>query len=277
MENLKDVLILNNFNFKKQFGQNFISDTNLLKSIVSASNIDKNDTVIEIGCGAGTLTYEIAKVAKKVIGFEIDNNLKPVLAQTLYGIDNVEINFGDFLKYDITKIENGLDSYIVIANLPYYITTDIIERFLYKAKKVKRLIIMVQVEVAERLCAKENTENYRAITAELALKSKVEIIKKVHKTMFIPQPKVDSAVVKIEFIKGNIKVADEKTYIDTVHCVFLSRRKTLINNLCNYFKFSKETSEEILNTLNLPLSIRGEALSPETLAKLSDNIYTLLN
>lgn len=272
MEDLQGILNRFDFSFKKQFGQNFISDTNLLRSIVDLAGIDENSTVIEIGCGAGTLTREISQKAGKVCAFEIDRTLQPILAETLRGCENVEVTFKDFERVNLAELENEIGEYTVIANLPYYITTPLIMRFMEEGTKVKSLVIMVQEEVADRLCAKENTPEYGAITASIALRASAKIVKRVSKVMFQPRPKVDSAVVKIDFEEGRLPVKSVKTYHDTVRCAFLNRRKTLENNLINYFKISREQAQEILKLAGVPDKARGETLSPEALAKLSDVI-----
>lgn len=276
MEDLQSVLSRNGFSFKKQFGQNFISDTNLLQSVVRSAGITKADTVLEIGCGAGTLTRELSAAAGKVYAYEIDRSLQPVLAETLRGCENVEVTFKDFEKVDLAALEEKIGAYTVVANLPYYITTPLITRFLDEGKKVKSLVVMVQEEVAERLCARENTPEYGAITAAIALRASAKIVKRVSKIMFYPRPKVDSAVVKIDFESGRLPVKDEKTYRATVRCAFLNRRKTLENNLMNYFKLSRERAQEILSRAGVPEKARGETLSPQDLAALSDILFELL-
>lgn len=270
MSELREILQKHGFAFKKQFGQNFLSDTNLLSSIVAASGIDGNTTVVEIGCGAGTLTRALAERAKKVYAFDIDRDLQPVLAETLAGLENVEVIFRDFNKIDLKAFENEIGEYAVVANLPYYITTPLVAKFLEESEKVQSLSIMVQEEVADRFCAKENTPEYGSITAAIALKGEAKIVKRVSRNMFMPRPNVDSAVVKIDFVRGRIKVQSEKAYRQTVKCAFLSRRKTLENNLVNYFKLTRESAKEILRAAEIDEKARGETLSPERLARLSD-------
>ncbi len=272
MEDLRSILAKHGFSFKKQFGQNFISDTNLLKRIVALAEVTKEDTVIEIGCGAGTLTREISAAAGKVYAFEIDKNLQPVLAETLSGCDNTEVIFRDFLKCNLAEFEDGLKDYVVIANLPYYITTPLIMRFVEESQKVKRLVVMVQEEVAERFCAAENTPEYGAVTAAIARRADTKIVAKVDKSMFMPRPQVDSAVVRMDFVPDKIPVRSARAYRETVRCAFLSRRKTLENNLVNAFGWSREQAKEVMQRAGLPEKVRGETLSPQTLAALSDII-----
>lgn len=272
MSELKTVLDKHGFRFKKQFGQNFLSDTNLLDSIVTASGIDENTTVVEIGCGAGTLTKAIAKKAKKVYAFDIDRDLQPVLAETLKGCENIEVIFRDFNKINLQEFEKEIGEYSVVANLPYYITTPLVAKFLEESEKVQSLSIMVQEEVAERFCAKEDTPEYGSITASIALKGEAKIVKRVSRNLFMPRPNVDSAVVRIDFQRGRIQVKDEKAYRQTVKCAFLNRRKTLENNLVNFFKVSRETAKKILAEAGVDEKARGETLSPQRLAILSDCI-----
>jgi 16S rRNA (adenine1518-N6/adenine1519-N6)-dimethyltransferase len=270
MSELKDTLIKHSFQFKKQFGQNFISDGNLLKSIVDASEIDENTTVVEVGCGAGTLTRALAERAKKVYAFDIDRDLQPVLAETLAGLENVEVIFRDFNKINLREFEEEIGEYTVVANLPYYITTPLVMKFLEESDKVQGVSIMVQEEVAERFCAKENTAEYGSITAAIALKGEAKIVKRVSRNMFYPRPNVDSAVVKIDFQRGRIAVKDEKAYRQTVKCAFLNRRKTLENNLVNFFSVSRETAKAALAEAGVDEKARGETLSPTRLALLAD-------
>lgn len=273
MEDLRTVLTKHGFRFKKQFGQNFISDTNLLKSIVSASGVTKDTTVVEIGCGAGTLTRALAESAKRVYAFDIDADLKPVLEETLAGVENVEVIFRDFHKLNLKEFEKEIGAYRVVANLPYYITTPLIAKLLDESELCEGVSVMVQEEVAERFCAKENTPEYGAITAGIALKGTAKIVKRVPRTLFYPRPNVDSAVVKIEFERDRLPVKDRKMYRDTVRCAFLNRRKTLQNNLMISFSLSREQAKEVLQKAGVDEKARGETLSPERLAALSDILW----
>ena len=270
MQELRSVLEKHGFHFKKQFGQNFISDGNLLRSIVEASGITKDTTVVEIGCGAGTLTRALAEAAKQVYAFDIDRDLQPILAETLAGLDNVEVIFRDFNKLDLKEFEKEIEAYTVVANLPYYITTPLVTKLLEESDKVQGLSIMVQEEVADRFCAKEDTPEYGSITAAIALKGSAKIVKRVSRNLFYPRPNVDSAVVKIEFERGRIEVKDERAYRQTVKCAFLNRRKTLENNLVNCFKLTREQAKAALAAAGVDEKARGETLSPQRLAKLSD-------
>lgn len=273
MENLREVLARHGFSFKKQFGQNFISDTNLLESIVSLAGVDQDATVLEIGCGAGTLTRALAAKAGRVIAYEIDKKLQPVLAETLAGVDNAEVVFRDFLRQDMAELESKLPPYTVVANLPYYITTPLVTKFLDEAHKAKALVVMVQDDVARRFCAREGTPDYGAITAAIARRASAEIVKSVPRRMFFPVPNVDSAVVRLTFAEGRIPVRDAATYRATVRAAFLSRRKTLENNLMQAFSLPREDAQDILRRAGVPDKARGETLSPRALAALADLLY----
>ena len=267
---IRTILQKHGFSFKKQFGQNFITDTNLLDSIAELAGIDENSTVLEIGCGAGTLTRALAKRAGRVIAYEIDVKLQPVLAETLAGLDNVEVVFRDFAREDMAKLEEELPPYAVVANLPYYITTPLVTKFLDGANKVLSLTVMVQDDVARRFCAQPGTADYGAITAAIARRADAKIVKLVPRRMFYPVPNVDSAVVQLNFVEGRIPVRDAKLYRATVRAAFLSRRKTLENNLMQAFQLPRERAQAVLQAAGVPEKARGETLSPEQLAKLAD-------
>lgn len=274
MEEIRAILSECGFGFKKQFGQNFITDKNLLSSIVALSGVEKDDTVVEIGCGAGTLTRALAEKAKRVVGFEVDKTLQPVLARTLAGLDNVEVVFKDFLKVNLDEFEEEIGEYKVVANLPYYITTPLIMKIVEKGKRCKSLSVMVQEEVANRLCAEAGTADYGAITAMIAPRADCRIIKRVPRTMFYPRPNVDSAVVKLDFAP---KIDIDENYKRVVQTAFLSRRKTLENNLVNSFKLTREQAQSALLSCGIDLKARGETLNFEQFARLSktlkDNHY----
>ena len=270
MDKIRDVLKKHGFTFKKSLGQNFITDENLLDAIAEAAEIGKEDTAVEIGCGAGTLTRALSKKAGRVVAYEVDRDLQPVLAETLAGCENVEVVFRDFSKENLSALQKEIGEYIVVANLPYYVTTPIVTRLLEEGVGVKGVCVMVQQEVAERFCAKENTPEYGAITAAIALRGKAKIVKRVGRNMFFPAPNVDSAVVKIDFIENALSVKSKEMYRKTVRCAFLNRRKTLENNLMKSFSLPRETAAEILKKAGVEEKARGETLSPQRLAALSD-------
>lgn len=267
-----EIIKKHDFKFNKKFGQNFIFDTNLLNAIVGDADIDDTTTVLEIGCGAGTLTRQIASKAKKVVGYEIDENLRPLLQENLSNLNNVEVVFADVMKQKTSDIEAKLgDDYVIIANLPYYITTPIIFKFLEEATRLKRLVIMVQLEVAERFVAEENTENYGAITAQIKYRANAKIMRIVKRNMFTPAPNVDSAVVRIDFVK-KYNIVDEKTLNNLIKSAFQMRRKTLANNLKNSFGYSAEYCALLLKELGVSENIRGEALKIEQFVELANLI-----
>ena len=177
-KDIKTILAECGFGFKKQFGQNFITDKNLLSSIVELSGVGEGDTVVEIGCGAGTLTRALSEKVKRVVAFDVDKTLEPVLAQTLKGCNNTEVIFKDFLKVDLKDFEKEIGEYFVVANLPYYITTPLIMKLIEDSALCKGLSVMVQEEVAQRLCANADTPDYGAITAMIALRAQCS--RKIH-------------------------------------------------------------------------------------------------
>lgn len=268
-KDIKTILSECGFSFKKQFGQNFITDKNLLSSIVTLSGVESGDTVLEIGCGAGTLTRALAEKAEKVIAFDVDKSLQPVLERSLSGLENVEVVFRDFLKIDLAELESKTGSYKVVANLPYYVTTPMIMKIIEEGKKCAGLCVMVQEEVAERLCAAAGTPEYGAITAMIAPKAECKIVKRVPRTLFFPRPNVDSAVVKFTFSK-RIEIKDAAKYKKVVQAAFSSRRKTLENNLVNAFSLSREQAQNILTDCGIALKARGETLDYIQFEKLAE-------
>ncbi len=271
-DKVKDVLLTQGFKFKKQFGQNFITDTNLLASIADGAGVTKDSTVVEIGCGAGTLTRALAERAKKVIAFEIDRDLESVLSVTLSGVDNAEVIFRDFLKVDMRAFEEKMPPYIVVANLPYYITTPLVMKFIEESEKCLSLTVMVQEEVADRFCSECGTPEYGAVTANIALRGECRMIKKVSRVMFSPRPNVDSAVVRIDIKEGNVPVKDAALYKKVVRAAFSSRRKTFENNLMQAFRLSREQARKVLEDCGVSAMARGEELSPQGFAALADKL-----
>ena len=265
----------NNFKFNKAYGQNFIFDKNFLKSIVDMV-VDSKDTVLEIGAGAGTLTSMIASKAQKVVSYEIDKNLQPILQENLKDCNNCKVIFEDIMRVDIEDIEKEMGrDYIMVANLPYYITTPIIFKFLENAKHLKSMSIMVQLEVAERLTANPNTKEYGAITPAIDYRANAKIIKKVSRNMFTPIPNVDSAIVKIDFVDNKFDILDSKTLDETIKCVFAMRRKTISNNIKSYFHLSSEQIDCICKNIHISPTTRGESLDTQSLVNLSNEIYKI--
>ncbi len=268
---LKQLLAEHGLNLKKAFGQNFLTDNLLLGDIVEKAGVKDTDTVLEIGCGAGALTRHLAKKAKKVVGYEIDTRLKPVLKETVGEFSNVEIVFGDIMKQKMLEVENKLGGdYIMVANLPYYITTPIVMQFIENAKNIKAMVIMVQEEVAYRLSAKAGTSDYGAITVGINLRGNAEVIIRVPREKFTPAPNVDSAVVKIEIEKGKFDGVDFVAVRNLVRIGFENRRKMLVNNLMNGYKLSRLDAENALVSCNISTTARAENLTAENFVALSD-------
>lgn len=273
----KQILKENNFKFNKAYGQNFIFDKNFLQSIVEMVTTP-TDEVLEIGAGAGTLTSMLASHAKKVVSFEIDKNLQPILQETLKDYNNCQVIFQDIMKVSIEEIERHFeDKYIMVANLPYYITTPIIFKFLENAKKLKSMAIMVQLEVAQRLVAKPNTKEYGAITPAIDYRANAKIIKKVSRNMFTPVPNVDSAIVKIDFVENKYNILDTKVLDNTIKSAFAMRRKTIANNLKTTFGLSQEQIQLICSNIDIAPTTRGETLDTQTFVNLSNEITKLKN
>ena len=266
----------NNFTFSKKYGQNFIFDKNLLNAIIEDSEINSDDDVLEIGPGAGTLTKVIASKAKKVISYEIDKTLEPVLKENLFGVKNSKIIFADALKADIKSIESNFDGeYKIVANLPYYITTPLIFKFIKETKKIKSMSIMVQKEVGERLIAKNTDREYGSISVILDFYGEVKILRQVPRRMFTPSPNVDSCVVQINFIKNKYDV-DPMLFEKIVKSAFSNRRKTLANNLAKDFNVSKEKLTDIIVEAGFKDDVRGDSLATDhfvLLTKVFDKVF----
>ncbi len=271
-----EILQRHGFGFKKKYGQNFLTDGNLLRAIVSDAGVGEDTVVLEIGAGAGALTRALAERAKRVLSFEIDRTLRPVLAETLAGCENAEIVFRDFSRCDLAALEKELGEYVVVANLPYYITTPVVMRFVEEAQNCRGITVMVQEEVAERFAAQAGSPAYGAVTAAIARRGTCEITRKVPRTMFVPRPNVDSAVVRILFEEDRLPVKDPAKYRAVVRAAFVSRRKTLENNLMQAFGLSRVQARAVLAEEGVPEGARGETLTPEQFASLADRLSELL-
>ncbi|MBO4251692.1 MAG: ribosomal RNA small subunit methyltransferase A [Clostridia bacterium] len=275
---LKILLAKNNVALKKAYGQNFLTDENLLCEIVEKAGITKNDTVLEIGCGAGALTRQLALKAKRVIGYEIDKSLKPVLSETLSGFNNVCVEYKDIMREKLADVEKELGGeYKLVANLPYYITTPIVMNFIENSSLLNGMAIMVQEEVADRFSALPATADYGAITVAINLRGSAKTVLKVPREKFTPVPNVDSAVVKIDLEKDKFAGADLKWVRDIVRAGFSSRRKMLVNNLMNGFKLTRSQAETALNDAGISLTARGETLSAANYVKLSEVVKRVKN
>lgn len=268
---------MEDFKFKKQFGQNFISDGNLLKAIVDDAEITDEDEVLEIGPGAGSLTKSLCERAKLVVSYEIDKELKPILEAKLADFTNSKVIFKDFMKTTTEEVVSNFTKKIkVVANIPYYITTPIIFKLLEGEYDIDSITIMIQKEVADRLVSKEGTQNYGAITAQINSIADVSLKRIVKRQMFMPMPNVDSAVVHIKINKNKYKIENLDLHRRVIEAAFKMRRKTLYNNLKSEFGFTPETFQKICSICNLDPNIRGEKLSPYEFTILSNAINTLV-
>ncbi|MBS4537901.1 16S rRNA (adenine(1518)-N(6)/adenine(1519)-N(6))-dimethyltransferase RsmA [Clostridium sp. D2Q-11] len=279
---MKDILSKYGFRFSKGLGQNFLIDGNILDKICDGINLGKEDEVIEIGPGIGTLTQALAERSKKVVAIEIDKKLIPILGDTLSSYDNVEIVNSDVLKLDLNElIEEKFENKKVklAANLPYYITTPIIMKLLEDKVNLESIIVMVQKEVAERMQASPGTKAYGALSIAVQYYCNPEIVTIVPKNVFIPKPNVDSAVIRLDvYDKPKVKVKDEKLFFNVVKGAFSHRRKTLLNSLsASGIGVSKDQIKDMLDNLGIKENIRGEKLSIEDMGRLSDMIYELNN
>ncbi len=268
-----------NFNFQKKFGQNFLIDTHVLDKIIEESRITKNDFVLEIGPGIGTMTQYLCENAREVAAVEIDKNLIPILADTLSAYDNVEVINDDILKVDINRLaeeKNGGRPIKVVANLPYYITTPIIMGLFESHVPIDSITIMVQKEVADRMQVGPGTKDYGALSLAVQYYAKPEIVANVPPNCFMPRPNVGSAVIRLtRHTEPPVQVEDEKMMFRLIRASFNQRRKTLANGLSNApdIPLSKEQIQESIIELGVPVTIRGEALTLEQFAALS-NIVT---
>ncbi len=262
------------FRFNKALGQNFISDKNLLDAICADAGVGTGDTVVEIGTGAGTLTEAILKTGAFVHTFEVDSRLEPMIRERLAPYEGqYELHFFDVLKMSDDRFSELVSGpFSVVANLPYYVTTPLIMRFLESDLPCKALTLTVQKEVGERLCAKEGTSEYGAVTVSVRSYCDVEITRIIDKKMFFPAPKVDSCVVRLTGHNNKYSIADRNLFRRTVKAVFCNRRKTLENNLKSAFSVSKDTINDIFLSMDLPPMIRGEKLSVEQFVELTEQL-----
>mgnify|MGYP000143024852 CR=1 FL=1 len=271
-----EVLQKYGFVFQKRFGQNFLIDTHVLDRIISASEITKDDFVLEIGPGIGTMTQYLAEAAREVTAVEIDDALIPILKDTLKEWDNVTVLHGDILKTDICKIaeeKNQGRPIKVVANLPYYITTPIIMGLFENHVPIKSITVMVQKEVADRMQVGPGTKDYGALSLAVQYYAKPYIVANVPPNCFMPRPKVGSAVIRLECYENPpVTVEDEKLMFRLIRASFNQRRKTLANGLKNSpeLDYTKEEIEAAIEALGRGASIRGEALTLEEFAKLAD-------
>ena len=272
------ILERHGFTFKKSFGQNFLTDTNILQKIVDTAEIDKKVNVIEIGPGIGALTEFLAESAAEVMAFEIDDRLVPILADTLRDFDNVTVVNQDILKVDlaqyIAEFKNPDLPIKVVANLPYYITTPILMHLIESGIPFSEFVVMMQKEVADRISAQPNTKSYGSLSIAVQYYMTAKVAFVVPRTVFVPAPNVDSAILKmVRRDQPAVAVQDEKFFFKVSKASFVHRRKTLWNNLTSYFGKSEETKGKLtaaLERAEISPSVRGEALSLEEFARLAD-------
>lgn len=265
------------FNFQKKFGQNFLIDSNILERIIDASEITKDDCVLEIGPGIGTMTQYLAEAAREVVAVEIDKNLIPILQDTLSSYNNVTIINEDILKVDINALveaKNNGRPIKVVANLPYYITTPIIMGLFESHVPLKSITVMVQKEVAQRMQVGPGTKDYGALSLAVAFYSKAQVVANAPASCFMPRPNVDSSVIRMDvYEEPPVKVRSEENLFAVIRASFNQRRKTLANGLSNGLGISREVVTEALAKMGLRADIRGEALSLSEFAELSDLIF----
>lgn len=276
--NTIEVLQKYHFNFQKKFGQNFLIDTHVLEKIMNAAQISKDDCVVEVGPGIGTMTQYLAERAGHVVAVEIDKALIPILSDTLSAYDNVEVINEDILKVDLNRLvqeKNGGRPIKVVANLPYYITTPIIMGLFESHVPLQSITIMVQKEVADRMQVGPGTKDYGALSLAVQYYAKPEIIANVPPNCFMPRPNVGNAVIRLTRHETvPVQVEDEKLMFRLIRASFNQRRKTLANGLNNSpeIHLSKEVIQESIEELGVPVTIRGEALTLEQFAALSNII-----
>ncbi|WP_416420377.1 16S rRNA (adenine(1518)-N(6)/adenine(1519)-N(6))-dimethyltransferase RsmA [Priestia aryabhattai] len=276
----KEILKKYGFTFKKSLGQNFLIDTNILHRIVDHAEITEETGAIEIGPGIGALTEQLAKRAKKVLAFEIDQRLLPILADTLSPYPNAKVIHQDVLKADLKEtleqeFEN-IEDLMVVANLPYYVTTPILMKLLEEQIPVRGIVVMLQKEVADRIAAKPGTKEYGSLSIAIQYYTEAETVMIVPKTVFNPQPNVDSAVIRLlRRPKPAVEVQDEAFFFQVVRASFGQRRKTILNNLVNNLpngKQKKADIEQALSTAEIDPKRRGETLSIQEFGALSDQL-----
>lgn len=277
----QDILRRHDFNFKKKFGQNFLTDHNILTKITETADLSKEVNVIEIGPGIGSLTQYLLEEAAEVMAFEIDKSLIPILEETMAPYDNFTLVSADILKVDllseIQKFKNPNLPIKVVANLPYYITTPILMHLIESKIPFSEFVVMMQKEVADRIAARPKTKAYGSLSIAVQYYMEASVAFIVPRTVFIPAPNVDSAILKmVRREEPLVEVEDEEWFFKMMHCSFVHRRKTLMNNMQAAFgKESKPEIEKLLAQAEISPTIRGEALSIEEFAKLADALLPL--
>lgn len=277
IENINNLIKKYDFYFKKDLGQNYLVDDNIVKKIVDSLNIKPTDTVVEVGPGVGSLTEYISKKAKKVYAIEIDSIAVKMLEEMLFDIKNLEVINKDFLKIDLNELLKGETGDIkFISNLPYYITSSVIMKVLESEVKVKDMVVMMQKEVALRINAKISTKDYSVFTLMTDYYAKKEVLFNVSKNVFYPKPKVDSSVVRFTPLdKKKIEVKDEKMLFKVIKASFQNRRKIILNSLSNGLSIEKEKISLCLENLGIKSNLRAENITLEEFGRISDEIINL--
>ena len=278
---IKDIKERYGFKLSKSLGQNFLTDKNIIDRIIESAEIGPDDLVIEIGPGIGVITREAAETARKVIAVEIDKNLIPILKETLSDVDNVEIVNQDILKTDVNQLIASLGDSIsgvkIIGNLPYYITTPIIMKLLEDGVKANSITVMMQKEVADRIKAFPGSKAYGALSVAVQYYCTVEAVVNVPKEVFVPQPKVDSTVLRLNIREeAPVKLLNREIFFRCVKAGFGQRRKTLLNSLMGIEGITKEEVKEALDAAGIDSARRAETLDLEEFAKLSNEVYLRL-
>lgn len=277
IETVKRILSRHGFTFSKALGQNFLINPNVCPAMAKSLNADEGTGVLEVGPGIGVLTKELCRVAGRVVAVELDKRLLPVLDETLAELDNLEVVNGDIMKLDLNRLIEekfaGCKSVKVCANLPYYITSPVIMTLLESKLPIDEIVVMVQKEAGERLCAQVGTRDAGAVTASVNYYAEGEILFDVGRDSFVPSPKVDSVVIRLKIRKEQkYHVKDEKRFFTTVKCAFAQRRKTALNSISNTMGISKDALSEVFDELSLDKNIRAEKLTMEDLINISDRL-----
>lgn len=279
----KAILEKYGFSFKKSLGQNFLIDTNILKRIVDHANLTEETGVIEIGPGIGALTEQLARRSKKTVAFEIDQRLLPILQETLSPYSNVKVIHQDILKADAVRVMKeefeGIDDVMVVANLPYYVTTPIIMKLLEDRLPIRGIVVMLQKEVADRISAQPGTKDYGSLSIAIQYYTHAEVVMTVPKTVFVPQPNVDSAIIRLTLRnEPAVRPINEDFFFQVTKASFAQRRKTILNNLIHQLPGGKDKKEQIVTALEksqIDQSRRGETLNIEEFARLSDALLPI--
>ncbi|MBE6065826.1 16S rRNA (adenine(1518)-N(6)/adenine(1519)-N(6))-dimethyltransferase RsmA [Clostridium cochlearium] len=275
--NTKDIVNKYNFSFTKSLGQNFLIDDGVIRDIVEGADVEKEDVIVEIGPGSGALTRELLNVAKEVIAIEVDSKLIPILKEELKEYDNLTLINEDILKINLDEIVLEKENLKLVANLPYYATTPIIAKILKQGLNFKSLTVMIQKEVGERMSAKPKDKEYGSLSLLVQYYCNINVIRKVSPSSFIPRPKVDSIIIRLDKLQQpRVSVKDEELFFKIIRTAFNMRRKTMWNVIKSLSNLDKEIIERVFKLSNIDPKRRGETLSVEEFALLSDSLHELI-